>query len=430
MARGALKLISIVGLTILLGILSGLIASFLHFSIESLYTHISVLSRHLGVLKYTLLLRNIMIIGIVILCASVSFLLITYIAPTASGSGIQEIEGALLGKRILNWQRVIPVKIISGILTLGSGFLLGREGPTIQIGGHLGEMIGKFFKLNRLQRNMLIGAGVAAGISAAFNAPLAGIAFVLEELREHYKITYISFKTVAVGAIVAVIVLRAIYGQGPFVPVVVFTEPKLWYLSLFLILGLALGFISIIFNQLLLSALDVAGLLTKRQRLVFVILVAILIGFVIVNFHSLSGSGYRQLHHFFDTHKVMPVLLLFAILRLTITILCYATGLPGGIFSPLLAIGALFGGSFGLYLAQFFPESANLSGLFSIVGMGALFAGVTRAPFTAIILVVELTQEYALILPLMVACMVSAFVTQVFGYAPIYESLLKRSLKE
>ena len=189
-------------------------------------------------------------------CVLIAMSLVYAFSPEASGSGVQEIEGVLLGKRKINWRALLPVKFCAGVLSIASGMVVGREGPTIQMGGNIGEMFGERFKLTREKRDILIGAGAASGLACAFNAPLAGIVFILEEMREHFKFSFLSFKSVAIACVFSTIVLRAIIGQGPAIEMTFFHHPSLTSLVLFFVLGLIVGIVGLFFNVILCVFID------------------------------------------------------------------------------------------------------------------------------------------------------------------------------
>jgi CIC family chloride channel protein len=174
----------------------------------------------------------------------VALLIVRDFAPETSGSGVQEIEGALDEERPLRWKRVLPIKFLGGIFALGGGMVLGREGPTIQMGGNIGKMIGDLFKVPKDELHILVAAGAGAGLAAAFNAPLAGILFVIEEMRPKFKFTFLSFQSVMIASAMSDIVLRSLMGQGPDPNIhprhclpsgfSLFLEPSLEFLDIFL----------------------------------------------------------------------------------------------------------------------------------------------------------------------------------------------------
>ena len=182
---------------------------------------------------------------------SVALFIVKKFAPEASGSGVQEIEGALDGIRPMRWKRVLPIKFIASLFSLGSGLLLGREGPTIQIGGNIGRMIKDIFRQPDIENNPLVSAGAAAGLASAFNAPLAGIIFVIEEMHGHFRFNFYSVAAIMIGSSTADIVARALVGTNPVIRMTVYSSPDLSGLWLFIILGLIISVVGYLFNNLL-----------------------------------------------------------------------------------------------------------------------------------------------------------------------------------
>lgn len=359
-----------------------------------------------------------------------SWLMVKYIASEASGSGVQEIEGTLLHERPIFWRRLIPVKFFGGVLAISAKMVLGREGPTIQIGGNLGEMLGEWFHLARDRRDALIAAGAAAGLAAAFNAPLAGVLFVLEEMRNEFNFSFTNFKTVAISCVSATIVLHLIMGDKPDIPMNVFDAPSLRSLWLFFIFGIAVGFVGLLFNSTLMKSLYTTDKFSARFRNLFVLLVGLLVGYLAYVNPGAVGGGYLIIQEALTMTPTVHVLTGLIIIRFIMTILCYNTGVPGGIFAPMLAIGTLLGLAASHFLQWIMVDMTVHPGMFAVAGMGALFAAAVRAPVTGIILVVEMTQNYLLILPLMVTCLTSTTVVQLAGNAPIYTQLLSRTMKK
>lgn len=199
----------------------------------------------------------ILAFGLSALLAMVGYFLVRKFAPEAGGSGIPEIEGALEELRPVRWWRVLPVKFIGGLGTLGAGMVLGREGPTVQLGGNVGRMVSDLFRMRSAEaRHTLLATGAAAGLSAAFNAPLAGILFIIEEMRAQFRYNLISIKAVFTGVIMSSIVFRLFNGEGAVIEVGKLTNAPVNTLWLYLILGMIFGIVGPLFNSLILRAQD------------------------------------------------------------------------------------------------------------------------------------------------------------------------------
>jgi CIC family chloride channel protein len=355
-------------------------------------------------------------------------LLVRRVAPETAGSGVQEIEGALDDLRPLRWRRVLPVKFVGGLCALGGGLALGREGPTIQMGGNLGRMIGDLFKLSRDEVHTLIAAGAGAGLSAAFNAPLAGILFVLEEMRPQFKYSFLSVHSVLIASAMAAIVLRAMMGQQPDIEMAALPTAPLASLWLYPILGVAFGVSGVVFNRLLVATLDFFASLSAWNFALSGFYVGAAIGLVGAFQPDMIGGGYGLIPRALDESVPVTMLLVLFLARFATTMASYASGAPGGIFAPMLALATVFGMWSGHFAHQWFPELVTHPQVFAVAGMGALFSATVRAPLTGIALSVEMTGNYSLILPLIVTCMVAAIVAQGLGGRPIYTVLLERTL--
>ncbi len=357
-----------------------------------------------------------------------AILLVRSFAPEAGGSGVQEIEGALDNVRPVRWKRVLPVKFVGGLLSLGGGLVLGREGPTIQMGGNIGQMIGEWFQVSRDEVHTLVAAGAGAGLSAAFNAPLAGILFVLEEMRPQFKYNFLSVQCVLIAAAVSDIVVRMLTSQGPVVAMSDFPSPPLSSLWLFLIFGALFGLFGFVFNRLLVATLNFFAGLRGWSYVLTGLYVGAFIGFLGWLFPDTIGGGYEVISQALGSKIPIATLLILFIARYGTTVLSYGSGAPGGIFAPMMALGTLFGMWFGHVAHVWFPGLVAHPGIFAVAGMGALFSATVGAPLTGIALAIEMTGNYQEILPLILTCMVATIVAHGLGGRPIYTVLLQRTL--
>ncbi|WP_028863837.1 H(+)/Cl(-) exchange transporter ClcA [Psychromonas aquimarina] len=366
------------------------------------------------------------------LMAGLAFYITHKFAPEAGGSGIPEIEGAMEGMRPVRWKRVIPVKFFGGLLALGSGMALGREGPSVQLGANVGRMISDLFKVNKVDSQALLAAGAAGGLAAAFNAPLAGIMFVIEEMRSQFNYSLTSTKSVFMSAVMATIVMRLITDQDAVVKVTYYSHPDLLSLWLYLLLGFCFGVIGILFNKMILATQDMFLFVHKNQRWRFVavgLFLGAAFGALSVIEPDLAFSGLSLIPNVEGGHYLAGGLLVIFLFRILTTLLSFGSGAPGGVFAPTLALGTLFGMLFGLAAHALFPEIVTEAGTFAIAGMGGLFAATVRAPITGILLVIEMTSNYEMILPLIVTCLGATMVAQSLGGRPIYTQLLERTMR-
>ncbi|HBO21703.1 MULTISPECIES: H(+)/Cl(-) exchange transporter ClcA [unclassified Providencia] len=365
--------------------------------------------------------------------AMIGYYLVRRFSPESGGSGIPEIEGALQDLRPVRWWRVIPVKFIGGLGTLGSGMVLGREGPTVQLGANISQMFYDIFRLkDNESRHTLLASGAAAGLATAFNAPLAGILFIIEEMRPQFKYSLISIKAVFIGAVTATIVFRMINGDAALLNIGQFSSAPLNTLWLYLILGMLFGVVGICFNRFLLF-LQTKFLAFYQNKISRFVLMGGLIGgacgAIGVYTPEIVGGGYSVIYQMVANSFTVTILLVFFALRFLTSTISFSSGAPGGIFSPLLALGTLFGGIYGYTVLTLFPQYPIEVGTFAIAGMGALFAATVRAPLTGIVLVLEMTSNYQLILPMIITCIGATIVAQFLGGRPLYSVLLERTLQ-
>ncbi|MBK5013321.1 MULTISPECIES: H(+)/Cl(-) exchange transporter ClcA [Pantoea] len=366
------------------------------------------------------------------LLAMVGYFLVRRFAPEAGGSGIPEIEGALEELRPVRWWRVIPVKFFGGMGTLGAGMVLGREGPTVQLGGNIGRMVIDVLGMRSNEaRHTLLATGAAAGLAAAFNAPLAGILFIIEEMRPQFRYNLISIKAVFTGVIMASIVFRCFNGEQAVISVGKLADAPVQTLWMYLVLGMIIGMVGVLFNRLIFITQDFFARFYAGKTARVVLAGALLgggCGILALLFAPGAGGGSELIPQ--AVHGVFPftLLLLIFMVRLVTTLLCFGSGAPGGIFAPMLALGTLLGTAFGVAMTDLFPLYHLDAGTFAIAGMGALFAASVRAPLTGIVLVLEMTDNYQLILPMIITCLGATLLAQFLGGKPLYSSILARTL--
>lgn len=351
--------------------------------------------------------------------------LVRRFAPETSGSGIPHIKAVLHRLRSLRWLRVLVVKFSSGVIGMGGGLVVGREGPTVQMGGAVGQMVGRGLRARPRERQSLVSAGAGAGLAAAFNAPLAGVMFVMEELRRDFAPGTLTsaFVACATGDVVS----RYALGQQPVFHVAAPLVPDLTILPLFAILGVFEGLIGVVFNRVLLRSLRLADRF-RRHPLVFAGAVGAVVGVVAWFLPRLVGSGGAIAEDTLAGRVALGALVPYFFLRFALTMGSYATGTAGGIFAPLLVLGAQAGLMAGIAGRDVAPGIVADPSAFAILGMAALFTAIVRAPLTAIVLVLEMTGGYALMLPLLVTCFAAYLTADWLRTRPIYEALLEREL--
>ncbi|RYG44897.1 ClC family H(+)/Cl(-) exchange transporter, partial [bacterium] len=303
---------------------------------------------------------------------------------------------------------------------------LGREGPTVQMGGAVGAGISQWLKASAQERLTLISAGAGAGLAAAFNAPLAGLVFVLEELQRDFRPAV--FGAAFLAAATADVVSRFFSGQLPAFAAPAYPTPSLSLLPAFAVLGVACGLLGVLFNKGVLGSLNVFGRVPPHRKVTAGFAVGALVGLTAYFVPTYVGGGHGIAEAALHADLPLAILPPLFLLRFVLTLGSYGTGAPGGIFAPLLALGALIGLGLGQIAAIWFPSAGVLPGAFAVVGMASYFTAIVRAPLTGIVLIVEMTSSYALSLPLLVACFCAYGVAEGLGNLPIYESLLQRDL--
>lgn len=405
---------------ILVGVGSGLIAAAFHGSLrfaEGLRDNLVAATQDWGGAGM-LLVAGIAAVGIALAVG-----LVRWICPEAAGSGIPHVRTLSLGLRDLTWYVLLPVKFASGLLGTGLGLALGREGPTIQMGAAIGRAQDFFGTQAREDRQALITAGAAAGLAAAFNAPLAALIFALEELRE--RTTTTAFFSVFVASLSADIVIRFIFGMQPVFVIPMGLKIPLETLPYLVGLGALAALVGVFFNRGLLMARTATLHRSESFHLGFALVIGALVGGLAWWQPALVGSGDRLLH--WVTKGSLPVLILLAIglARFGLTIASYTTGVAGGIFTPLLVLGAVLGSVVAQFVELVRPMGDHGVEAFAILGMVGVLVGSVRAPLTGIVLLIELTGDYRLALPAAIVSFTACLLADALHNLPIYEALFE-----
>ena len=365
-------------------------------------------------------------LGLAIGGAVLSVVLVRRWAPEAAGSGIPHLKAVFDHLRQLAWARVLPVKFAGGVLAIGGGLALGREGPTVQMGGAVGQMLGGWLRATPRERRTLIAAGAGAGLSAAFNAPLAGLVFVLEEMQRDFG-AHVFAATLA-ATVTADIVARLLMGQTPVFHVPIDAIPELELLLLAGVVGLVSALAGVAFNRGLMASLTAFDRLRARAALAPAAVAGALVGLVLWWAPELVGSGGALMDTMLGGGLGATALLGIFALRFVLTLASYGCGAPGGVFAPMLILGAALGLAIAAVAGSVLPLTPNDVRAVAVVGMAAYFAAVVRAPLTGIVLMIEMTGQYALILPLALASAIAFGVAEWMRDPPLYRALLGREL--
>ena len=350
----------------------------------------------------------------------IGYLLYRYF-PNARGSGVPQTKAALFAREGRITLRTVLGKFFCTSATLASGIPLGREGPSVQVGAGIGSVLGRILGLPTVQVKKLIPVGAAAAIAAAFNTPLAAVLFSLEEITGDLYAPVMG--AVVLASATAWMVLRVILGDHPLFKVPQYQLVHPAEFAVYAVLGVAGGVVSAVFTKLLLSIR--ARFLRFPQKTVWFqpVVGGLVVGLMGWFVPQVLGVGYGFVGEALNGRMAFQLMALLVVLKLVAVATSYATGNAGGIFGPSLFIGAMLGGTVGTVAHNLFPAHTATPGAYALVGMGAVFAGVVRTPMTSVLMIFEMTQDYAVIVPLMIANLVSLFIASRLQHEPIYEAL-------
>ena len=355
--------------------------------------------------------------------------LVRRFSPQAEGSGIPNVEMVARGELPAPPYRLVPVKFLGGLLAIGSGLALGREGPSVQMGASTAHLLGKLFRRNEDDCKTLLAAGAGAGLATAFNAPIGGAVFVLEELVRRFD-TRTTVVTLGASA-GAIAVARVLLGDAPDFHVEPLPYPGFGTVPIHLALGIVAGLLGVAYNRVLLGTLAASERLHRWPVELRAALVGTAVGMTAWFAPDWVGGGDAITQGTLagtETVAILPIIFLF---RFALGAVSYAARTPGGLFAPILVLGSQSGLLFGILWNQWFPtlQIPHPTAL-AIVGMAGFFTAVVRAPVTGIILVTEMTGSFTLLLPMLSACFAAMLVPNLLRDAPIYDSLRERTLRK
>src|SRR5271157_5665814 len=350
----------------------------------------------------------------------IGYLLYRYF-PDARGSGVPQTKAALYARGGRITLRTVVGKFFCTSATLASGIPLGREGPSVQVGAGIGSVLGRFLGLRPEKVQALIPVGAAAAIAAAFNTPLAAVLFSLEEIMGDLHAPVMG--AVVLASATSWMVLRVSLGNHPLFKVPQYQLVHPLEFAVYAVLGVAGGLVSVAFTKLLLGIRE--RFLRLPQNTVWFQPVAggLLVGLMGLFVPQVLGVGYGYVGDVLNGRMALNLIVLLLVLKLLAVTTSYASGNAGGIFGPALFIGAMLGGTVGSVAHRLLPAYTATAGAYALVGMGAVFAGIVRAPMTSVLMIFEMTQDYAVIVPLMIANLVSLFISSRLQSQPIYEAL-------
>jgi len=357
--------------------------------------------------------------------ALVATWLVRRFAPHASGSGIPHVEMVLRREAPLAPYILLPVKFVGGVLAIGSGMALGREGPSVQMGASIAQFVGTVCRCSWPDCRVLMAAGAGAGLATAFNSPIAGAVFVLEELVQRFE-HRMAIAALAASA-TAIAVARALLGDAPDFSVEPLAHIPPLGQPLFLVLGVIAGLLAVGYNRLLLGSIALVARFDRVPPEWRAAVIGAAVAVVAWFAPGLVGGGDPITQRTLSGAVVLAFLPVAFLIRALLGSASYAAGTPGGLFAPMLVLGAQLGLLCGAWQAALFPSLAIPPQAFAVVGMAAFFTGVVRAPMTGIVLIIEMTAAFNMLLPMLIACFAAMLVPTLLGDTPIYEALRDRA---
>lgn len=400
-------------LSIFIGILSGLLVVCFRISIEWLQVLLLGSVPHPG--QYRLLLAP-MVFGLIVA------LLVKYFFPQARGSGVNQTKAALYIYNGYISLRTMIGKFITSALAIGSGHSLGPEDPSLQIGAGLASVVARHLRLSRERLRLFAPVGAAAGLAAAFNAPISAILFVIEEVIGRWSAAVLG--SIVLSAVASVVIARQFWGsQAMFrIPSVDFRDSR--ELLAYAVLGIVGGLAAVLFSRLLRWLRPWLRGLPQKTQVFQPAVAGLLVGAIgFFGLPQVMGPGYEVIDHAMHGEYLWHILLLLAIFKILATTLSFSSGTPGGMFAPTLFIGAMLGGTVGSVEKIFFPHLTGSIGSYALVGMGVLFAGFLRAPLTSVFMVLEVSGNYSIILPVILANTIAYLISRSLQPVPIFEAL-------
>ncbi len=349
--------------------------------------------------------------------------LIYFFAREARGHGVPEVMKAVALRGGVIRTRIVAIKALASALSIGTGGSVGREGPIVQIGSAVGSTLGQWLALPTRQLRTLVGCGAAAGISATFNAPIAGALFAAEVIVGDFAVA--QFSPIVIASVVATVASRFFLGNHPAFEVPVYDIVSPFELAPYMVAGVVAGLVAVMFIR----TLDLAETVFERSPIPLYLQAAVgglLVGVIALELPQVYGVGYTTISNALAGNLPVVTLGLLIFAKTIATSVTIGSGGSGGIFAPSLFLGAMTGGFLGSIIHGWFPDATATSGAYALVTMGAVVAATTHAPISAIIIIFELTQTIDIIPALMVACVLSSLVCQLLSKDSIYTSKLRR----
>ena len=344
--------------------------------------------------------------------------------PRVRGSGVNQTKAAVYifdGRVPFN---TVIGKFITCALGIGAGHSLGPEDPSLQIGAGIASAMGRRMHLSQEKLRLLAPVGAAAGLAAAFNAPISAVLFVIEEVIGNWSAGVLG--AVVVSAVASVTVSRWFLGDAPLFRVPAFHLRHPVELLAYVVLGIASGYFSVFFLKVVLTLRPLLQRLPRWSHYFQPAVAGLLIGVIGLRFPQVMGAGYDYIDQALHDQFAWHLLLLLALLKLVSTSASFVSGVPGGLFAPVLFMGAMLGGAVGGFENHFFPQLSGHVGSFALVGMGTLFAGIMRVPMTSIFMVIEITGDYSVIVPVMISNAIAYLISRQHQRVTLFDELSRQ----
>jgi CIC family chloride channel protein len=402
-------------LAIVIGILAGLCVVLFRVAIGMARLWLLGSSMHPGWPRVVLVPAGM---GLVIAVLAVRFF------PRVRGSGVNQTKGALYIYDGYISGETVAGKFVLSALAIGSGQSLGPEDPALQIGAGLASMVGRWLKLSKERLRLMAPVGAAAGLAAAFNAPITAVLFVIEEVIGRWSARILG--AVVLSSISSVVVERWFMGDEPLFGVPKYRLDHAAELVGYALLGVLGGVASLVFVKAIKNLRPWLRRQPQWSQYLQPAAAGLLIGFIAIWYPQVMGAGYEWMNLAMHNRFPWEVLGILAGLKLLSTVLSFASGTPGGLFAPVLFMGAMLGGLVAMLEQQLFPAMAIPVGAYALVGMGALFAGILRAPMTSVFMILEVSGNYSIILPVIICNSISYLISRSFQEVPLFDLLSRQ----
>ncbi len=345
-------------------------------------------------------------------------LIIHFFAREARGHGVPSVIEAIANRGGYIRPRVTLVTSLTAGTTIGSGGSAGKEGPIVQIGAAIGSTIGQLFNVSSERLKVLVGAGAGAGLAAVFNAPVTGVLFALEVLLADFSIN--AFTPIIFATVISTTISHYLIGSSPVLKIPIYYLESFYEYPIYMLMGIAGGFVAVFFTKVLYATEDFFNKFKNIPEYIKPALGGLLMGIIALKFPVLYGFDDHAIHNALLAHTEIWILFLLMLFKIIATSLSLGSGGSGGLFTPSLFIGATFGAFFGSLMNLFFPQATASPGAYALVGMGIMIAGTTHATISAMMLIFEITNNYQIILPLMLGTIIATITARLIMRENIY----------